>query len=532
MTGAEVAAPSLPNAPASEAARAVRLDRLAPWLLALVAFGAAASAIGPWPVGVFQDDGMYLVLAKSLATGEGYRYLNIPGAPSATHYPPLYPAVLALLWKLNPAFPQNVTMFKFANALFLGGAAALFYAFARERLQLGAAASALSVAAFTACAPVVLLTVVLLSEPMFLCGLAATLIVCDRAAASGRARDAALAGGAGALLAMVRTLGIAVVPATVAVLAWRRQWRAAAACAGVAVALSIPWQLWVGAHAAEVPAIFLGKYGSYLGWLADAVRADGVGFLGRVARENLMRLVAQGWATTATESMPLAVRVAASLGLAGFFGVGLWTMWRRSPVAALFLVGYLVIVVLWPFDPARFTWGVWPLVGLVYGLAGATVWRSAHRVARPFALGAFAALTVGYAGYNYLGATRGWWTTVQQSIADRARPLAEWVVANTDSGAVVATDDDVLIHLYTGRRAIPNGAFTPQEYLVPQTSDFAVRTLRTILATYEVDYVLASTAYGAYAARGLVQARPAELAIVRPLPTGAVFAPVATDGGR
>ena len=30
----------------------------------------------------------------------------------------------------------------------------------------------------------------------------------------------------------------------------------------------------VASHAGEVPAIFLGKYGSYAGWLTDAVRAE------------------------------------------------------------------------------------------------------------------------------------------------------------------------------------------------------------------------------------------------------------------
>ena len=513
-------------------ARVHTLARLAPWLVAIAAFGSATAAIGAWPVGVFQDDGVYMVLAKSLATGEGYRYLNIPGAPNATHYPPIYPAFLALLWKLNPAFPQNVTMFKFANALLLGGAAALFHAFARQRLQLGQLASALSVAAFTACAPVVLLTVMVLSEPMFLCGLAATLILADRAAASGRPRDAALAGATSAVLALVRTLGIVVVPATVLVMAWRRQWRGAFTLGAVAVALSIPWQLWVGTHAAEVPPIYLGKYGSYLGWLADAVRTDGWVFVRDVAWANLTSLVAQGWASTATDTLNVYVRNTTSIGLAFFFGLGLGALWRRTPAVALFLVFYLGIVVIWPFFPARFTWGVWPLVGLVYGLAAVTVWGSSRRIVRFGGVAPLAALAVGYGGYNYLGVTRDWWTVVQKSVADRARPLAEWVVANTDSSAVVATDDDVLIYLYTGRRAIPNGAFTPQEHLVAQTPDFAVRSLRTILSTYHVDYVLASTSYGTYAVTGLVQAQPPELRIVRALATGGVFAPPTGPEGK
>ncbi|MCC6931493.1 MAG: glycosyltransferase family 39 protein [Gemmatimonadaceae bacterium] len=533
--------------------------RLIPWLLALAAFGAVVAAIGPWPVGVFQDDGIYVVLAKSLATGEGYRYLNIPGAPNATHYPPLFPAWLALLWKVSPSFPQNVTLFKFANAVWLGASAALFYAFARRWLRLTPVAAALGVALFTACAPVVLLSVMVLSEPMFLCLLAATLLACERAASSGRVSDAMVAGAAAAVLALVRTLGILVVPATVLVLAARRQWRAAFALGATAVVLSIPWQLWVGAHALEVPEIYLGKYGSYLGWLVGAVRRDGVVFLGDVAWANLKSLVAQGWASTATDTLNVYVRNTTSIALAFFFGLGMGGLARRTPATAIFLVMYLGIVVIWPFAPARFTWGVWPLVGLVFTLSVVSVWEwgappknnmpsdtstdqtiSAHtgsfareashsppsRFLRPLALASLAALAVGYGGYNALGVSRDWWGVVQGSVANRARPLAEWVVANTDSNAVVATDDDVLIHLYTGRRAIPNGAFTPQEHLVAQTPAFAIASLRTILSTYHVDYVLASTQYGTYAVRGLVQAAPSELRIVRALSSGAIFAPV------
>lgn len=549
--------------PPSTTRRGVAYARLVPWALAFAAFGAAVLAIGPWPVGVFQDDGIYAVLARSLATGEGYRYLNIPGAPNATHYPPGYPLLLAALWRLWPQFPQNVTLFKFANAVLLGGAAALYYRLARARLGMGARSAAWSVGLFTACAPVVLLTVMVLSEPMFLCVLAAVLLASERAAASGRVRDAVVAGAAAAGLALVRTLGIVVVPAACLVLAGRGRWRAGFALGGTALLLSLPWQWWVSAHAAEVPPVYLGKYGSYLGWLVEAVRTDGVGFLRDVAWANLKSLVAQGWASTATDTLPAAVRNAASIALAFFFGLGMGALARRGPVVALFLAFYLSIVVIWPFAPARFTWGVWPLVGVVYGLAVVTVWEwgvargappddtiapgagarvihalpapafhPARRLAGGAALAALAALLVGYGAYNVLGVTRDWWGVVQGSVANRARPLAEWVMANTDSSAILATDDDVLIHLYTGRRAIPNGAFTPQEHLVAQTPAFAVASLRRILDTYPVDYVLASTQYGTYAVRGLVQAQPPRLRVVRVLSSGAVFAPVAPEGRR
>lgn len=60
-----------------------------------------------------------MILGKALATEQGYRFLHLPDAPAATHYPPVYPLLLTFLWKLAPSFPENVSMFLLANALLL-----------------------------------------------------------------------------------------------------------------------------------------------------------------------------------------------------------------------------------------------------------------------------------------------------------------------------------------------------------------------------------------------------------------------------
>jgi hypothetical protein len=498
--------------------------------IGLVAALFALYAIGPWPAGVFQDDGIYVVLAKSLATGEGYRYVNLPGAPNATHYPPLYPAFLALIWKLYPSFPENVTAFKMANAALTGIAAVLAWGFARKQLRMGRWSAGLGVLLFSASAPMVLLTVMVLSEPLFLALLFPALILAERAVRSGRSRDAAAAAVMGGVLALVRTLGVLVVPALIVVLLLERRWRPALVAAVVAVAVLLPWQLWVSAHAGEVPGVLVGKYGSYFGWLAGAVRADGAGFLLDVARHNTRELIALGWVSTATDSMPLMARLVVSALLALFLGLGLLEGWKRAPTAVLFMIAYLAMVLIWPFDPARFMWGIWPLFGIVLALGVSTLYAlsavQARRFLRPIAVAGSAALMLGYGAYNWLEITNDRRGVVQGSVAKRARPLAEWVAAHTETTAVVATDDDVLIHLYTGRTTIPTGGFTPQEHLRPQTPAFAAEQLRALMSTYPVSFVLASTEFGTYAVRGLVQAVPAELGIVTGLETGAVFAPV------
>jgi hypothetical protein len=149
------------------------------WRIGLVIVGALAlgsglAVVDTLPVGVVHDDAMYVILARALASGQGYRYLNLPGLPAATHFPPGYPALLAAVSWMAPAFPANVVVFKALNAVFLAAAAVLVVRFARERaigsawaLGLGAA-SAVSI-------PLLVLGSMVLSEPLFLALLLALL---------------------------------------------------------------------------------------------------------------------------------------------------------------------------------------------------------------------------------------------------------------------------------------------------------------------------------------------------------------------
>jgi hypothetical protein len=40
-------------------------------------------------VGAFSDDAHYIVLAESLASGQGYRLINYPNAPTEWAFPPV-----------------------------------------------------------------------------------------------------------------------------------------------------------------------------------------------------------------------------------------------------------------------------------------------------------------------------------------------------------------------------------------------------------------------------------------------------------
>src|SRR5260221_3554784 len=98
------------------------------WTLSVAVVGVLGLAVGllvldHYAVGVFHDDAMYVILARSIATGQGYRYLNLPGTPVASHFPPGYPLLLALLWRVAPAFPHHVPLFQAGNALLVAAPA-------------------------------------------------------------------------------------------------------------------------------------------------------------------------------------------------------------------------------------------------------------------------------------------------------------------------------------------------------------------------------------------------------------------------
>jgi hypothetical protein len=71
----------------------------------------------PQVCGAFHDDAIYVITAKALAQDQGYRLIFLPQAPIQTKYPILYPALLALIWKILPAFPANLLLMKWLSLL-------------------------------------------------------------------------------------------------------------------------------------------------------------------------------------------------------------------------------------------------------------------------------------------------------------------------------------------------------------------------------------------------------------------------------
>ncbi len=434
-------------------------------------------------VGVFYDDGIYLALAKSLAEGHGYHLQYLPGAPAAVHYPFGYPVLLAALWTLWPSFPANEPLLRGANAVLMGVAAALITAHLLPRLGTPRWLTALAVVLAATAVPMVAVATVLFSEPLFLVFVAGACWAADAARERGGRRALGLALLAGLLAgaaALTRSIGVTVIGGVVLSLAVARRPREAVAAAIPAALLLLPWQFWSRAHHGAVDPLIASNYGTY----GDFLRQGGAGWLSLSSLGEIARPLA----AITLPPVPGMLRTLLGLITLVVLVAGFIALTRRAPAAGWMLWCYVAIVAAWPYAPDRFLWGVlpWLAVAFVAGvrwmtdgswqlavgsrqLAGgwqlaagseqseAGVPIAANRKL-PAILGWLAAASVaaGFGLFQIRGYLAGGPTATQIGISATMNDILPWIRSATDTGAVIAGEDEALIWLYTGRRAVPS----------------------------------------------------------------------------
>jgi hypothetical protein len=388
-----------------------------------------------FPAGIFGDDARYAVLAKSLRTEGRYRLLQIPGEPAETMYPPAYPALLALVWSPSRSDTANLNRLRWVNLALVGPLAGTLAVAGMEVFGLGAAASAALAVGGVAAPAVVAFWTLPLSEPLGLLLIAFSLVFFAR----GRGVAGAVLG---VLAAYVRTIALAFLVGALLV-RWRRgEGRKAAVEAAIAAAALVPWALWVWAHAADVGPPLYGMYGSYSQWYLSSLAADWTTVLFRVPAQNAwMILTSLGDALVG--HLPMAAAVTALLGAALAWGV--WSARRFAPALVAGLGLYALVVVIWPYPPARFVGAVWPLVLLA---AAASL--------RPIGAAAVWAVTGVALVFSAVGFARG------AGVGEGRRgqgwlPMASAIGPLLARDAVLASGNPALYYLALGVRGVPNG---------------------------------------------------------------------------
>jgi hypothetical protein len=500
-------------------ARARHRSYLPQAVVVAVAGATALWAAVSYTVGVFHDDGIYALLACSIATGGGFHYQHLAGNPAATHYPPMYPLLLAAAWRLSPDFPANVTGLLSLNALCVALAALGWWRLAVSRLVWRESAAVIAALAVTLTAPVLTLAGALLSEPLFMMMLWPTLLLGERALESGKTADVVTAGAAAGVLMLVRTHGVAALIALVGMLLVRGRWRDAIIGSAVAAVVLAPWQLWTHSASPRVPLPLEGAYGSYLGWFAIGVREGGLPFVIATARTNareMWLLLEDQFAAGPSTLVMLAAGLAAVAMAAGALATR-----KRIPVTIVFTLVYLGIVKIWPYSPWRFAWAIWPLL-LLLALEGyRALWHAWPRWRMAVGIAATVPALLFARADLHAYATRSWRMPAREAAAQIA-PIVRWVQANTHDGDALLSEGEQVVALYAHRHAAPPIDFTAREYLVLPDDRESRDRLTAMLAAMPSRYVILLAPPMIRAADSL-SANGGSLRRIATLPTGAVF---------
>jgi hypothetical protein len=385
------------------------------------------------------DSPEYLFGARSLATFHGYRDLDRPDTPLQTLRPPGLPILLVPLTWISPYAVVGAKLIVLAISL-----VAIFLVF-RLAVRDGPGAGGLFVGLLVASSPYALLhaTEVVSEFPYLACSLAAILVLTrtsDRPSRGTLLATAALL----AFLPFLRTIGLALILATLAWCVLDRRGRA----------------FW------PAPVVALGVTAL---WLLRNNLANGPTYFGAIAAD-LKRLGPSGFAAKSMDSAwfygsrfvdvllpgvwpgrPLYERmtIGGTPDLGGLFGGGLalgfsivalaaWGLWTRrkndGTLIALYAAAFLAVLIVYPPRHERLTWPLIPIVWAMVpaGLAG--IGKSA-RPMRRVATG-LAVLLIAWQSAASAAMVRdnlAWARSGERFYAERVPPIyfADWRRAGT-----------------------------------------------------------------------------------------------------
>ncbi len=454
-------------------------------------------------LGIYHDDSLYFVTAKSWAEGKGHRIESFPGEPAQTKYPPGLPLLLSLVWRINPRFPDNLPLLMLlvwiALPLFVAAAALYF-----RDLGFGLWKTAL-LCAWLALTPVVVgFSAMAMTELWFGALLAVAVVLAERSAAPGaRWWWAAGAGLAVAAAALTRSAGLFLLASVPLGLLWRRRFKSAAVFLAVAAPPLAAWNLWKLMHpppSDDLVTLYYTSYSAYqlatVGLVNPALTVPynlntlltGLGKLFVFFDENSLGVVTVG-------------RVLAVGAI-----VGAARLVRRTGKAqlALFALAYGAVMMIWHFPPdVRFITPLAPLLFAGFAEEGGRLvrqlraaWEGQAVANRAAAAAIAAALLAGGAWW----ARQTWYgvgTFLPAAFEERQwalqgnLPAYEWVRQNTAPAARFFAYDDAVFYLYTGRHAC--SLAIPPDLVYRKDEEGVIRFVGTMpryAGPFGIEYVL------------------------------------------
>jgi hypothetical protein len=452
--------------PAASAPAATPVSAKALWRAGIFALLLIPSAHFAWKnrdmpdFARLHDDGLLFSSAKSLANGDGYRIPSLPENPYQTKYPPLYPALLALIWTANPEFPGNLTAAGVLSwAIFSACIAMCWFLYRREGFsekRCWLLAGLLAVNPY-----MILFGCRLFSEIPFTCLLVAALLAARREGW----KWALAAGILGGCAYLSRTAGVALLISMPLWYTWRRELKNAGWFAAGMLPFVAAWSIWTRTHMLVSSDPGLIYYVDYVRYQFLNVDRGNIGIVLWKNVDELLygmgslilpKVVALGPVKTLTEVIAVAMIV------------GVIRLARRGVIVeyALFALVSAGMLVIWHFPPnERFVLPLFPLLlaGLVAEIEHLwTMLRAGFRH-RDFGQRAVAGIfgaVVGlillagfglqlYVSFRFLDESE---VQYRSKLTD-LRAAYTWISQNTAASAVVISADDPLLYLYSGRHA-------------------------------------------------------------------------------
>lgn len=478
--------------------------------LAGILFAAGAWTLVPGVTGVYHDDAIYVITAKALAQGDGYRLINLPGAPRQTKYPILYPLLLAAVWKVQPEFPDTVVLMQYLTLMLGAAAVGLSYLFL-VRFAYCTRRAAACVGLLCATSPEIAYfsTITMAEMPFLLSTIVALWRVELAALAAPRPRQALLTGLALAMPFLCRTVGATIILGGIAVLAARRR-----PIAWVALGALVPtgaWILWAsGAWGMFTTGSASGYYTDYGGaWIGSAGSS-----LGSIAGFNAVSLLVATpmsalFGLTQVLTPPHVMLVPPLLLLGGLTWAAIAVDANRQRPLAWILAAYAVTTVFWPWPPGRFIVPLYPFLAAYLwrsvrtGLTAILGVVSARMVVVMATAGCLVAMTSGLAvlaAWARAGREAGYPTLPAPSAPftwQSFDSLFSWLRDRPEGDAVVAGGLDTMLFLYTGHQSVRPFPHRPDAlfYGAARPPTGTARELRDFLRHENIRYLVESPMY-------------------------------------
>src|SRR5579864_7999769 len=443
--------------------------------------------------GLTGDDGIYMSSAKALAEGKGYVMPNLPGSPTATKYPVLYPLVLSFVWRVNPLFPANLPLAIAISVAF--GVGFLMAAFAMFSSLGGfSRREALILTAYLGLHPLVMFFgASILSEMPFAFLALASMTVAERFMRPNEGRLGSVCSGALAgLSVLTRILGFPILLGILVTGIMRRSWRQLATFV-LTAAPFVGIAAWNAIFSKKPASPITGPAGASLGWRhAWTFYTDYAGIwkvgvpnlhifwamlqnnAGMILRQPADLLLGPTFVrdTMLGRALVLTVAVAA---LAGIVRQGKQSGWKPIHFGLAF---YAPIVLLWNYPAVnRFFLPFWPLLVAGAWFEGRRVVQqvksamSHSRHVRDKCIAAAVGLVVVALACGVVENVLGGMRRVVKRTSDERRVLLRdkeecyaWIRDNTKPDSRLVAYEDAPTYLYTGREAVRPMIFTTDEF--------------------------------------------------------------------